>query len=257
MLKLIKKIKSQFISIIYELILIKLFKNKSSFTVLKGKLKGTKIFSPIVFNQMFGNYEKNVELFLEKELNQNSGVIDIGAYNGYTGFLCQKIIEKLGSGKHKVFLIEANRDLYLNIIKAIEFNKIDNVIPLNYFINDDNSKNQSIYIDKSNMIQKNAEGIEKEAEVQYLNFENLITKIRDEFHSFPNVLILDIEGFEYDLIRSKIEIMKNTFNIMIIEYHSKKIFDLIHDNFTEFEYSYYHRINNDKIFNGHFFLKKI
>ena len=192
MYKLMKIIQSKIIAFIHKQILIKIFKNISSFIILKGDLKGLRIYSPVVFNQMFGQYEKNVELFLKKELKHDSCILDIGAYNGYTGFLSQKIIEKLGS-KQKVFMIEANREVYLNILKAIEFNKINDVIALNYFINSNNFNKNKVYIDESKMIQKKVNDNIGDVKVQYLSFDNLIYKLRDEYNAYPNVLILDID----------------------------------------------------------------
>ena len=257
MSKLIKIIKVKILGFIYSYLLLFLFRNIKSYKVLFGELKGYTLYSSVVFNQIFGGYEKNVENFLKKELNKNAVVIDIGAYNGYTGFLCDKILQSKGSLNHMVFLVEANKSLFDNILKAKKINKAKNTLPLNLFITAEPTLKPSFYVDGSEMVQidKSIFSLENNQSTNYVDIEELINMVKTQYNRTPNTLIMDIEGFEYEIIKNKLEILIRYFKIIIIEYHSEKIFNLIMQGFKNLDCFYEHRTINNTIYNGHFFIR--
>jgi len=156
----------------------------------------------------FGNYEKEEKYLIDKYIEIEDTVIELG---GNVGVISNQINRKLkNKQKHLVFEPNPNLIYYLEINKKINksnFEIIEGVI----------SKNEKIEFFISNNILSSSTKIKSNNLIypKCFNLNELIEKYKTKF----NTLVMDIEGGEIDLIKNF-----NLFNFskLIIEFHPGK-----------------------------------
>ena len=155
-----------------------------------------------------------VEIFIEriytkfKEFTPKSGeiVVDIGAQYGDYAILCRKYYQA------KVFTFEPLRSNFKIIKNNIKVNKLNNgIIAYNVAIGD---RRKTVQISFSGDMMNSLGKGEK---------QNTTVKTLDSYRLKPNILKIDVEGFEMDVLRGAIETIKTYHPKIILEVHTKAL----------------------------------
>ena len=154
-----------------------------------------------------------------KNLNQvkNKNIIDAGAYIGDSAILFSDYTDK------NVYSFEPFLHHYNMMLKTIELNKKNNIIPVNMALGDSN-KELSLYSDGDlNM----GLSIERNSEQSDINcIENKVKMVTlDSYVKENNIEVglikTDLEGFEQPFLRGAIETIKEQKPVLIISiYHN-------------------------------------
>ena len=154
-----------------------------------------------------------------KNLNQvkNKNIIDAGAYIGDSAILFSDYTDK------NVYSFEPFLHHYNMMLKTIELNKKNNIIPVNMALGDSN-KELSLYSDGDlNM----GLSIERNSEQSDINcIENKVKMVTlDSYVKENNIEVglikTDLEGFEQPFLRGAIETIKKQKPVLIISiYHN-------------------------------------
>jgi FkbM family methyltransferase len=160
---------------------------------------------------LYKRREKFATEFMESFLSEDDIIIEIGANIGYYVLLESKIAKK---GK-----IYACEPMPLNR-KLLEMNvKLNNVknIELYPFAMGDQNKEQQFYIyDKINWssFNKNIDGkIVSTVSVKTITIDNFINEYLDG--CYPTVLRMDVEGYEYNIIKGALNMLRHCDNLKI------------------------------------------
>ncbi len=163
----------------------------------------------ILYNNIYNNM-KDIYDFLEKQ-NDNLNIIECG---GHLGNDTKKLSNIFKNGS--IYCIEANIKLYDNLIKNINNN---NVKIFNYCLSDKNGFSE-FYIDANSEGDAGASSILESTPNYLKNYIKKEEKIiinsitLKDFLTRNNLdkidlLWLDVEGFEYYILHSSIDILKN------------------------------------------------
>ena len=252
------------IDIIYLSIPKKFFLEKKFRQINFGILRGFKIYSSLILSQKLGLYEFKPFLELIKRIKKNSIVINIGSHNGYTLFKIKKYLnsKKL---KNKLFSIEANPELIKDQKKTIQENFINEIELINGFLSYNKKKSSmndyGMYFNNNYVNDNKVKNIDIKKiftlpQLKKMIFEKIDSDI-DEFHNF--ILIVDIEGYEEEIIDYDFEFIISNFHLVMIEYHSKLILQKLLYKLENVNIGY--KIFNRKIFdntldsNGHVIIR--
>jgi FkbM family methyltransferase len=207
---------------------------KSVYIIQFGILKNTKIYSKLIFGQIFGFYEFKLFKLIATLINKNTECTNLGAYNGYSALKLKKLILP----HLRILAYEANEDLYLDFFKTIDLNKITGI---ELFHNTISYGDANFKIDSSEMISKDYninkikknEAIRSQQEVSpkvgelstiRLGVPKTLKEVHDSIKSLSNqILFADIEGFEEDIIDNEDINVFDKYYLVVIEYHSQNI----------------------------------
>lgn len=166
-----------------------------------------------------GNY--NVHLFINLNLTdeemkfiKNKDIIDAGAFTGDTSIPLSAITEK------NVFAFEPYSESFDLLIKNIEDNNINNIVPVNMSLGDINGE-RTLFLAGNNVqgitTDSNIRNYDKEIKVK----EITIDKFVEENDLNIGFISVDVEGAEMDLLKGAIETIKNQKPILSISiYHN-------------------------------------
>ncbi len=162
-------------------------------------------------------YHKHcIELIKNKSLIKSKNIIDVGGFIGESAIVFSNYTNK------KIYTFEPVSQNYNLMLKTIELNNKDNIIPINLALSD---KKETININlsdsSSSMINTNTD-----------KYESINTTTLDEWISDNPMEIglikVDIEGAEPKFIKGALEIIKKQRPILIISiYHNSDDFFLI------------------------------
>ena len=203
----------------------KIINNRNNFLIIKNLFDNT-LFKFPDSPHYLSSVDPNNELLVDSYINIQDGIfIDIGAYIG-------KYSIKIGMRPNvKVIAIEPNPESFNILLENVSLNKIGlNFIPINKAVYEGN---------KPKLMLQNNYSMSKILENRNDNFsfyEVETTTLHDLFkaynvNDFKNILIkVDVEGYEYPIITSLLELLdrKNNFRIIfeiLIETENKE--DLI------------------------------
>jgi FkbM family methyltransferase len=161
----------------------------------------------------FNAFEPTITRHFLDIVKEGGVVFDVGAWIGYYALLAAKNAEK-------VVAIEADKTNYQRIIRNVDFNSFSNIIVLNIAVGDKSSTGVLLEAQVSSMHKVASIGIGKKIEIESL--DNIITKLNIKK---INVLIMDIEGYEYFALKG----LQNSLTSRII----KNIICEIHPKFLE------------------------
>lgn len=189
----------------------------SLFVLLKKPMwvHGNLIFFPkgtdkiIIGASLFGKYEMNEKKLINKFLNPNSKVLELGGnIGGISNFINKKIIEKedhivLEPNPNILSLLKKNKNLNKSKFKII--NGILSTKKINKF-----------YLSKNTLGSTTIKNNDK-----YINVDGFTL---DEISSFSNIkfdaLVMDIEGGEFDFLKN---FNISQFETIILELHNNKL----------------------------------
>ncbi|MEM0449105.1 MAG: FkbM family methyltransferase [Methanomassiliicoccales archaeon] len=154
--------------------------------------------------------------FFKNIIKDDSIIVDIGANIGYYALL-----ESIHAKNGKIYAIEPVLKNYNILLKNIYINKINNIIPINIGISDKNEFKQ-IYeyecCNLSSFIKLNNKKIVSEKLIETKNLDDFIYL----YNICPNIIRMDVEGYEYEIFEGAKKFLKNCKNITIfIELHPK------------------------------------
>ena len=152
--------------------------------------------------------------FLQKFVKEEDIVIDIGANIGY-----YSLMEAQLANKGKVYAIEpipTNVDL---LKKNVELNAYKNIFVYQFAIGDKNGVGKMYIYDKCNWCSfiKNPMGnIVNEVKVPLMTLDTFVNEYVDQSPSF---IRMDVEGYEYQIIRGAAKVLENKPLKLCIELH--------------------------------------
>lgn len=212
-----------FVNLIYKLIPRKILYNKKFRKTIFGYNKGVSFYSQLFLKQYLGLYEYKLSNNIIKYCKNPDTILVVGMHNGYTAIKLSKIYPN-----SKVIGVEANPVLCSDTLKTINYNNIGNVsVVFNaigykdtlFQLNGDESSMISPY-SKSKKIKSYKKNLININPVTTL--KNIISKSSINKKN-TNVLLLDIEGFEDDIISHEDLIIFDNFKYIILEWHSLSI----------------------------------
>lgn len=156
-----------------------------------------------------GYYEREELALLKRHLDKNDIVMEVGTGLGLLAAYCS-----IELGSDKVVTYEANPSLQPYIKQTFSLNKVDPHLTI--CILGDKEGEQKFYVQKSfwssSTIPNKESGIT--ITVPVISFQEELQKIK------PTLLLIDIEGGEYELLNStKLDTVKK----IIMELHTSKI----------------------------------
>lgn len=159
------------------------------------------------------SYEKNLPFYFEK-LSRNKKILELGANCGF--YTCIG-----GKNSKKYYAFEPIRKNFEELKKNIKLNKLSNVKLFNFAVIDNNSKNVKLYIPKRDTTEINsgANLFFKSKKFEICKSINIL-KILNELK--PNLIKMDIEGYEYYLLLKSEKYILKYKPIIICELNNKK-----------------------------------
>ena len=158
-----------------------------------------------------GTYEPLTTELFNRLVKPGMTVIDIGANIGYFTLLAAKLVGKEG----KVYAFEPESKNYELLIKNININKFDNVVPIQKAITAKSGKTE-LFI---NRMEPGAHSIFKE-NGRCLPSIIVETVSLDEFcenkHILPDLIKIDVEGAEIGVLRGANKVITKQENVKII-----------------------------------------
>lgn len=159
----------------------------------------------------WGLYEREDIKFINKYLSAVTPVIEFGASLGVTtSHICKKV-----KSDTPVISIEANPNLYVNLLETKKINRLDNLVIISAAIDYSGTENVGFSVDESTLSSsKNSKNLN--VIVPAIKLSDIIKK-----HCFQEYsLVCDIEGAEIELIlmENNLDAIKCC-NLIIIELH--------------------------------------
>jgi len=147
--------------------------------------------------------ERRVLQALSKNLEKGDVAYDIGANVGVHTVLMAKVVGDKGC----VVAFEPESETFNTLKKNISINKLNNVIPLSVALSDrKDEKNLYFTGDTGGFSLRDKSGISKGSKVELIPGDILI---KEKELPPPNVVKIDVEGFEYEVIKGLMEALKN------------------------------------------------
>ncbi len=152
----------------------------------------------------------------------NSGVIkkgdvvlDIGANIGYYALVESQLVGQTG----KVYAVEPVRNTYKMLEKNVGLNNLANVSTYQFAFGDRNMHAEIFVSNKSNLCAMNKEAVGGVV----LGVQDVAMMTVDEFvkdKAPPNLVRMDVEGFEYEIIKGMTQTLKGKTKILL-ELHTQ------------------------------------
>ena len=166
-----------------------------------------------------GYDEPSLTLFIERLSSTKRAFLDVGAHLGYFSILFASV------PGNKALAIELDPSNYRALVRAIEA-QLDQmrkrIITSNVGIFDDHSAIEiprERELDSSHQIEVCAEPQEDSVSVELVTIDELLERT-----SFcPDLVKIDIEGFEVHALRGTSELLQKTRPMMLIEVHPERI----------------------------------
>lgn len=158
--------------------------------------------------------EKDILDFLVKNIKEGDVVLDVGANVGVHSVLMAKLVGKKG----KVVSFEPEAETFSTLKKNISLNELNNVIPFSIALSDSRSK-KNIYFtgNTGGFSLRDNSGSLKGSGVKLIPGDELI---KEENLQIPRIVKIDVEGFEYEVIKGLSKTLKNKkCKIVICEVH--------------------------------------
>jgi FkbM family methyltransferase len=192
----------------------------------------------------WGNREAAATNFFQTFLNKDDVVLDIGANLGYY------VVQEARVCKH-VYAIEPMIINYNILLKNIELNKYVNVDTFNCAIGETDSKQNIYHCEQFNLSKMlPVDGWDK-TEIDMLTGKTLINNnINSKGKPVPNVLRMDVEGYELKIIES-FEKKFSIFDKLFIEIHHFELKDFgthkLLNDLKSFGFNKVYVISTDKL----------
>jgi FkbM family methyltransferase len=158
--------------------------------------------------------EKPVLDFLIKNIKEGDMVFDVGANVGVHTILMAKLAGKKG----KVVSFEPETETFVTLEKNISINKLNNVIPFPVALSDSRSE-KNIYFtgNTGGFTLRNNSGSLKGSGIRLVPGDELI---KEKKLPIPKIVKIDVEGFEYEVIKGLADTLQNQkCRIVICELH--------------------------------------
>jgi len=188
---------------------LKLIPKNCVLPILQGKLKGTKwIIGSGVYGYWLGCYElEKQKLFIQK-IKKGDVVYDVGAHVGFYTLLASKLVGKQGW----VYAFEPNPQNAYFLLKHIQLNKIKNVklilgaLGENYGLKFLSNKGSESKIEEKNL--------KSEIITPIFPIDDLVLK--NKIIPPPQVLKIDVEGYELNVLKGAKQILKKHKPILFV-----------------------------------------
>jgi len=158
--------------------------------------------------------EKPVLDFLIKNIKEGDVVFDVGANVGVHTVLTAKLVGKKG----KVFSFEPEAETFSTLKKNISINELNNVLSFPVALSDSRSE-KNIYFtgNTGGFTLRDNSGSLKGKGIKLIPGDELI---KEENLPIPKIVKIDVEGFEYEVIKGFSKTLKNKkCKIVICEVH--------------------------------------
>ena len=193
------------------------------------------------FEAFYGKYGMDYVTNLNQVKNKN--IIDAGAYIGDSAILFSDYTDK------NIYSFEPFLQNYNLMLKTIELNKKNNIIPVNMALGNEN-KEISIYSNSDTA----SSGISVETKQSDINsFENKVKMVTlDSYVKENNIEVglikTDLEGFEQSFLKGAIETIKEQKPVLIISiYHNYSDFFEIKPMLENLNLGYKFRIIKNRL----------
>lgn len=235
----------------------KFIKNNSGDVKLKnGKLLRLNINSYVEYYRYKSFFTKEPETlkWLEEFCIDDNIMYDIGANIGIYSLYYSILAEN----KEKVFCFEPESNNYQSLNHNIYLNKLDNILAFNSGISEKNSYD-SLYVGNFNAgnsghnIGSKSSQLNSEVTIKQGIFTYTLDSLWQKYNlPFPNVIKIDVDGFEPNIIEGAKETLKDTrLKSILIEIDKENEFlkDIIEENgFEDTTHKYTESIRDNKIY---------
>ena len=141
--------------------------------------------------------------------NEHKNFLDLGAFMGYYSVLLGKLFKE---NNLNIYAIESNPS-YCDIIKKnIEENNLSNVTLINAALSD---KNEDLFVSKESV---NTNNFKESIKIR----SKTLDEICNEFSITPDILKIDVHGFEGKVLNGFKQNLNNNAKIILLELHSNK-----------------------------------
>ncbi len=193
-------------------------------------------------------------------IKRNDTVLDIGANIGYYALLESRLVGKTG----QIYAVEPVRSTFKMLEKNVRLNNLANVSTYQLAFGDRNADAEIFVSDHSNLcaIRKDAVGGE------VLGVQDVTMRTVDEFvkdKKAPNFIRMDVEGYEYEIIKGMPQTLRGKRLSMLLELHPhpayikpdklEEIFQILEDNNFRVRFIVYeHKVKENYV--SRLFLRK-
>ena len=175
-------------------------------------------------NIKFSNFSKHLEILYDTNMyirnlfipDKNQIIFDIGSQYGDYSLLWEKRYNA------KIYAFELLKNNYDEMLKDLKLNN-SKIKAFNIPIGDGSNIS---FITKGDMaINENSGNFVKSVKLDELIF--------NKFNVKPDIIKIDVEGFEYDVLKGAEEVLKQYSPRIIIETHSKELREKCHEFLSE------------------------
>ena len=159
-----------------------------------------------------GTYEKGTLYFIASCLNRGDCFIDIGANIGLMSIFASQCVGNSG----KILAFEAHPETHELLLENIQLNKIENIKTFNFALGNETGKatiydNWNVNRGGASLVihAENSTGFE-------VDVKTLDEVIQNDFQ--PKMIKIDVEGFEFQVLKGATNTIKNCKPILIIEF---------------------------------------
>ena len=159
-----------------------------------------------------GTYEKGTLYFIASCLNRGDCFIDIGANIGLMSIFASQCVGNPG----KILAFEAHPETHELLLENIQLNKIENIKTFNFALGNETGKatiydNWNVNRGGASLVihAENSTGFE-------VDVKTLDEVIQNDFQ--PKMIKIDVEGFEFQVLKGAANTIKNCKPILIIEF---------------------------------------
>lgn len=157
-----------------------------------------------------GVYEKEITDLFKRIVKEGMTFVDIGAHIGYYTLLVARLVGKTG----KVYAFEPADDSYALLVKNIEINGYNNVIPVKKAISN-KSGAKKLFLNPRNKADNRLWNSEKGYECINIE-ETSLDEFFETYDSKIDVIKMDIEGYEMKALQGMNNIIIKNPNLKII-----------------------------------------
>lgn len=151
-------------------------------------------------------------------LKEGDVALDIGANIGYYVLVESQLVGKRG----QVYAVEPVLGNFNQLEKNVQLNNLKNVSMFQFALGEKDAKSGEIYVsDKSNLSAMNRNAVGgKIVSAQEVSVETVDTFFKDK--APPNLIRMDVEGYEYEIIKGMAKTLKGNIKILV-ELHPSRL----------------------------------
>ncbi|MCX6757180.1 MAG: FkbM family methyltransferase [Candidatus Nomurabacteria bacterium] len=166
--------------------------------------------------EKFGFWEKELGSIFKKYLHKGDIFLDIGANIGYHSLFVASIL----NGTGKVYSFEPIRRLANQLNESVILNKFQNIEVCNFGLAEYDEDSRVIYIRDENIGGSSLLRYKDLELVKVKEVEKISVKKLDSFllNTEVDMIKIDVEGFEYEVLKGAIDILKKYHPIIIMEF---------------------------------------